>query len=87
MENARSTAKWLGIIVVMQGLILLTLWGSGPSVPIAKADGIPDAGAQRQQMIEQIKATNDKLDKLLALLSGGDLQVKVAKPDDAKGHE
>ncbi len=43
--------------------------------------------AQRDAMIEQMKSTNEKLDKLLALLSGGDLQVKVAKPDDTKGHE
>jgi hypothetical protein len=87
MKATNTTAKWLGIVVVTQVLILLTLWGAGPSTPIARADGIPDAGQQRDQMIEQMKATNEKLDKLLALLSGGDLQVKVAKPDDNKGHD
>jgi hypothetical protein len=80
----RSSNKWLGIIVAMQAIILLTLWGAGPSVSTARADGIPDAGSQRDQMIEQMKATNEKLDKLLVLLSGGDLQVKLAKPDDDK---
>jgi hypothetical protein len=83
----KSTNQWLGIIVAMQAVILLTLWGAGPSASAAKADGIPDAGQQRDQIIEQMKATNEKLDKLLALLSGGDLQVKLAKPDDAKGHD
>jgi hypothetical protein len=84
MNNSKSTTKWLGIVVALQCVILLTLWGAGPSATVARADGIPDAGDQRNQMIDQMKATNDKLDKLLALLSSGDLQVKLAKPDDAK---
>jgi hypothetical protein len=83
----RSTTKWLGVVVALQCLVLLTLWGAGPAVTAARADGIPDAGQQRDQIIEQMKATNDKLDKLLVLLSSGDLQVKLAKPDDEKGHE
>ncbi len=83
----KSTNKWLGVVVALQAVILLTLWGAGPSATTAKADGIPDAGQQRDEMIQQMKATNEKLDKLLALLSGGDLQVKLAKPDDEKGHE
>jgi hypothetical protein len=83
----QSTSKWLGIVVVMQALILLTLWGGGSPVSVVKADGIPDQGAQQQEIINQLKSSNEKLDKLLALLSGGDLQVKVAKPDETKGHE
>jgi hypothetical protein len=86
MFESKAAKKWLGIVVVMQGLILLVLLGGTPSATPAMAQ-IPDAGAQRDQIIDQLKSQNEKLDKLLALLSGGDLQVKVAKPDDSKGHD
>jgi hypothetical protein len=77
-----SAARYLALVVFLQFAILLTLWGTGLSLPIAKADGIPDAGAQRDQMIEQLKATNEKLDRLVTLLSGGELQVKLSKSDE-----
>ncbi len=86
MPDSKITSKWLGAVVVLQAVILLTLWG-GQSLPVARAEGIPDAGAQQQEIINQIKTTNDKLDKLIKLLSGGDLQVKVVQPDDAKRHD
>lgn len=86
MTESKTISKWLGIIVVMQGIMLLLLLVGAPS-PSPAMGQIPDAVAQRDAMIEQMKSTNEKLDKLLALLSGGDLQVKVAKPDDTKGHE
>jgi hypothetical protein len=86
MSELRSITKWLGIVVVLQGCILMMLVVGTPGVRPAMGQ-IPDAGAQRDQMIDQMKSTNEKLDKLLALLSGGELQVKVAKPDDVKGHE
>jgi hypothetical protein len=84
--NSNSIPKWLAVVVVLQVMLLLSQWGAGPSARIAQAQ-IPDAGEQRVQMIDAQKATNDKLDKLLDLLKSGDLQVKVVKPDDAKGHE
>jgi hypothetical protein len=80
----KSTTRWLGIMIVLQILILLTLWLGGPAVSVAHADGIPDAGEQRDQMIQQQRATNEKLDKILDLLSKGELQVKLTKPDESK---
>jgi hypothetical protein len=77
-----SAARYLALVVFLQFAVLLTLWGTGMSVPVAKADGIPDAGAQRDQIIEQLKATNEKLDRLFALLSGGELQVRLSKSDE-----
>jgi hypothetical protein len=85
MNSKETDVKWLGIIVALQVLILLSIWGAGPSVSIVRADGIPDAGAQQDQLIQQQKATNDKLDKLIALLASGDLKVKVTKVDDGSG--
>jgi hypothetical protein len=86
MRETNLINKWLAIVVVMQGLILLAMLVGTPSATPALGQ-IPDAGAQRDQIIDQLKSSNEKLDKLLALLSGGDLQVKVIKPDDVKGHE
>ncbi len=86
--HAPSTSKrWIGVIIALQALILLTLWGAAPRAGVARADGIPDAGAQREQMVEQQKATNEKLDKLLALLSGGELKVTVNKPEETDKHK
>lgn len=85
MKQHQLTSKWLGILIVMQALALVTLWSGSPSLPAARADGIPDQGLQQQEIISQLKASNEKLDKLLTLLGSGDLQVKVAKPDDSKG--
>ena len=78
-----STKKWIGFVIVLQVAVLFGVWGIGPVASSVRADGIPDAGAQREQLIEQQKATNEKLDKILAILSGGDLKVKMLKSDDA----
>jgi hypothetical protein len=86
MNAKNSMSRWIAVIVVLQVLILMSQWGASPSATPAMAQ-IPDAGDQRLQMIDQMKASNDKLDKLLDLLKSGELQVKVIKPDDAKGHE
>lgn len=86
MKKSQSVTKWLGIIVVLQAILLLVVIFGGPTVRTAQAQ-IPDAGAQRDSMIEQMKATNEKLDKLLDLLSGGHLQVQVITPDEAKAHD
>ena len=45
---------------------------------------IPDAGAQRIEIIEQLKSLNSKLDKIGDLLAGGKLQVRAAAPDEKK---
>ena len=86
MKPDASSTKYFRLILVMQIFILLMLFGSGMRGTTVMADGIPDAGAQRDQMLEQMKATNEKLDKIVTLLSSGDLQVKLHKADDSSGH-
>ena len=80
-----STPKWLAVIVALQVLTLIGQWVAVPGATPALAQ-IPDAGAQREQIIGQLKGTNEKLDKIVSILSGGSLQVKVAKSDEPKGH-
>jgi cell division protein FtsB len=70
----------VSLILALQILILVNQW-FGPSTSPAVAQ-IPDAGAQNAQIIDQLKQTNAKLDKLLDVLQSGKLQVTVAKPDE-----
>ena len=74
------TNKLLSAVFVMQIILLLSLWLGAP-VSVVQAQ-IPDAGAQRLEIINQLKASNDKLDKLISILESGKLQVQLAKPDD-----
>lgn len=77
--------KWLGVMVVMQVVTLGCLFTSqGPGIlPSAQAQ-VMDSGGQRQQMIEELKSVNTKLDRLLTLLESGKLQVSTDTPDERK---
>ncbi|MDB5332738.1 MAG: hypothetical protein JWP03_3889 [Phycisphaerales bacterium] len=79
-----KTEKLLGTIVVLQVLTLLGQW-TGPvgSPRVAQAE-IFNPAERQLAILDEAKSTNAKLDKLLSLLQSGDLQVKVAKPDEQK---
>lgn len=79
-----GTNKLLGAIVVLQGLILLGQWTGGVSLPSASAQ-IPDPANRQMQMIDQLTQINGKLDQMVGILQGGDLQVKVAPTEEKKG--
>ncbi|MFI5380233.1 MAG: hypothetical protein ACHRHE_13120 [Tepidisphaerales bacterium] len=75
--------RLLVVVVVLQGLILFSQWGgSGPVAP-AYAQ-IPDAGAQRREVIEELKSLNSKMDKLIETLESGKVQVKATLPEEKK---
>lgn len=71
-----KSSRWVILMLAMQAMILLGQWVGQPSISTAQAQ-IPDAGAQRNEMIEQVKTTNDKLDQLITLLQSGDVKVKA----------
>ncbi|MDP9175450.1 MAG: hypothetical protein M3O30_16535 [Planctomycetota bacterium] len=76
------TQKLLAAILVLQVVNLLNQW---VGAPISRAQAqVPDAGAQRLQMIDEIRASNEKLDKMISILDSGKLQVVVAKPDETE---
>ena len=79
-----NTSKLLVAVVVLQALTLASLWSgnAGSQLPAANAQSI-DPGAQRLQMVEAQRETNAKLDQVIELLKG-ELQVRVATPDEAK---
>ena len=43
---------------------------------------VPNSGPQRQEMVDTLKAIDDKVDRLDSFLESGKLQVHVAAPDD-----
>ncbi len=79
-----NVSKLLAAVVVLQALTLAGVWsGNGAShLPTAQAQ-LVDPGAQRVQMLEEQRATNAKLDRMIELLKG-ELQVRVVSPDEAK---
>lgn len=79
-----NSNRWLAVVVVLQSIMLLSLWVGGPQLPQAAAQ-VPDAGAQRLAMIQELRGVNSRLDKLVTVLESGNLQVRVAKPDDQNG--
>lgn len=75
----RSMSRWMGVVIVLQIMIVGALW-SGPVLPRAEAQ-IPDPGAQRERQLDELRALNSKMDKLLDLLESGKLQVNVVVPE------
>lgn len=79
-----STSRLLGVVIALQLVLLAGQWLGPAHLSSAQAQ-ISDPGRDRVQMLEEMKATNAKLDKLTDLLASGDLQVKVVQPDDNRG--
>lgn len=76
MNMINKTHKLLTAMIGLQVLTLLGLWTAQPQMSSATA-AIPDPGAQREAMVTEQKATNEKLDSLIELLKSGDIKVKV----------
>ena len=77
-----KTSKLLGVVIVLQGLILVGQWTGQPSASTAKADQtIPNPGERQLAIIDELKTLNGKVDRLIGVLQSGDLQVKLAKDD------
>ena len=75
-----KTSKLLVAVVILQTLILVSQW-TGQS-PVTPAYGqIPDAGGQRQQIIDELKTLNGKMDRMMDSLKSGEIQVRVPKED------
>jgi hypothetical protein len=80
-----NSSRWIIVVLVLQVMILLGQWVGQPSLPRAQAQ-IPDAAAQRNEIIDGIKNTNEKLDHLITLLESGDLHVKTVLPATEPKH-
>ncbi|HMB95132.1 MAG TPA: hypothetical protein VKK61_03755 [Tepidisphaeraceae bacterium] len=80
-----SNSRLLGVIIAMQSVLLAGQWLGGPSYLSSAHAQALDAGRDRQQLIDEMHNANAKLDKMIDILSSGDLQVRVIVPDETKG--
>lgn len=81
-----KSIRYLNIVLtVLAGLLtaqLYTTWTQSPSL-VSRADAaIPDAGAQRDQIISQLKLLNRKQDDLQQLFKTGQAKVTLVKQDN-----
>ena len=68
----------LTVLAVLLALQLWTTWLASPDVSAsAMAQGIPDSGAQRKQIVDQLKLLNQKTDQVKDLLTSGKVRVFV----------
>jgi hypothetical protein len=82
-----KSSKLLGVVIVLQGLILVGQWAGQPSAGTARADvTLPNPGERQLAIVEELKNVNSKLDKIYSALSGGDMTVKavVVKDENKK---
>ena len=80
-----KSSKLLGIVIVLQGLILVGQWAGQPAASTARADiNVPNPGERQLAILDELKNVNSKLDKIYSTLSGGDMTVKVVVQKDDK---
>ena len=88
----RSGIRYLnGVLTVLAILLSLQLWTQWTAAPNGKpitlaseahaAGGIPNAGAQRQQMVDLLKKVVQQNDKLIGMFNSGQARVKVESKD------
>ncbi len=73
----------LTVLAILLAFQLWTSWTGGPADTTASvatpayASGIPNAGAQRQQMVDLLKRQSQQLDALTKLFESGQARVRL----------
>ena len=85
----QSSQVLLLIVVLLLGANLVVHFAGDAAVthamaPVTAANGIPDSGAQFQAVVDEVRATNKRLDTLQAFLESGNLTVKAKIEKDDK---
>lgn len=72
----------VGVLVLVTAFVVQ----AGQGEPASRMNAmIPDAAAQRNEMIEELRALNARLDKLTDLLASGKVSVEAKRePKEAK---
>ena len=77
----RPVLDWVTrVTLIAIALLLAANLAMSTGAPVQRAAygaGVPDTGAQFQQMVDELRALNAKTDSIEKLLSSGNLQVKV----------
>lgn len=87
MRSLRYLNTILTLLTVLLALQLWTTWSTAPVVDHASSAnaqarpaGIPDAGAQRKEMIDLLKRIAQQNDELKQVLTSGEVRVKLETP-------
>lgn len=86
MGSWRYLNTVLTMIAVLLTLNFWTRWTGGPTdrLPLlpapAYAVGIPDAGHQRKQMVDELKRLSHQVEALTGLFRSGQARVKMEMP-------
>ncbi len=84
MQSLRYLNTVLTLLAVLLTAVLYTQWMQLPVTTVAEAQaaGLPDAGAQRQQIVDLLKSLNQKSDELNSMLKEGKARVQVQGAKD-----
>ncbi len=74
--------KLLAVALVLNAVTLAAMWTTHAPGPATAQAQIPDSGAQRAAIVDELRRLNTSTEKLVQLLEGGDVQVKVVLPDE-----
>jgi len=86
MRSVRYLNAILTILAVLLALNLWVTWAATPGgqalswAKPAQAAGIPNAGEQRKEMVDLLKALNVKVAQLTDLVQSGKVRVQVEAP-------
>ena len=87
MGSLRYLNSILTILTLLLAFELWTTWTSShvtlATPQVAMAQGIPNGGAQRRDMIEQLTKLNRQVELLGDLLRSGQVRVQADSPKDA----
>ena len=84
MNRLRYLNTVLTVLAILLALNLWTQWHATPTPSAATqahAQGIPDAGQQRMEMVDLLKSLNERADETHELLESGQLTVRVIVAD------
>jgi len=79
-----KTQRLLVFVLVLQVVMLAGQWLGSPGMIAPAQAQVANPGADRLEMIDQLKSVNAKLDKLIDILQSGKLQVTPVRTDDGK---
>ena len=78
-----KTTRLLIVIVILQALTLVSLW-KGDAIATTARAAVPEPGADRREMVNELKSLNEKMGSMLELMKSGKMEVQVVNPDEKK---
>jgi len=78
----RPMSPWKVGVIVFFAATCLKVWTGGTALVADARAQIPNPGQQRQELVAEIRRTNQLLTDILALLKSGTLHVRAESADN-----